>query len=63
MRYEKRIYRLCDHMSYVWSKCFPDMRFGQFVELLFHDIKKDGIDPFYLEDDDIIKYITRYLNK
>lgn len=50
-------------MSYVWSKCFPDMRFGQFVELLFHDIKKDGIDPFYLEDDDIIKYITRYLNK
>lgn len=60
MRDTKRIRKFCDSLSFVWLS-YPDLRFGQFIELIFSKIKRDGKDPYYLEEDEMLKYIDSML--
>jgi len=39
---------------------FPDLRFGQFMMNVFGKMASEGKDPFFPEDDEVIKYIEKY---
>ena len=56
MRDPNRIDSFCDELKKHWHKV-PDWRFGQLV------VNVLGIDPFYLEDDVIMKAFNAYFNE
>ena len=60
MRDIKRIRKFCDCLSFVWLS-YPDLRFGQFIEAIFSKIKQEGKDPFYIEEDEMLKHINSLL--
>ena len=55
MRNPNRINEILNTFKQIWEQC-PDMRFGQLVVVLL------GIDPFYMEDDVILKIFKESLN-
>ena len=57
MRNPERIPDFCNQLSTIWSKV-PDWRFGQLMINLFRTIG----DPFYYEDDELIKKIEEIVN-
>jgi len=54
MRNINRIDPLLAKLGEVWKQ-YPDLRFGQFIINLFHDL---GTDPWIVEDDDWLEYFT-----
>lgn len=62
MRDPNRIYKFCNHLAVVWEAQHPDMRFGQFVEVIFSRIKDSGKDPFYLEENEMMAEIEKITN-
>ena len=56
MRDPKRIRKFCNRLATVWE-LVPDLRFGQLLFNIFVQIKNEGKDPFYVEDNAMIKYI------
>ena len=48
-----------EKLSNIWMTYYPDLRFAQFMEFVFSKIKNTGRDPFYLEEDQFIKYIEK----
>ena len=58
MRDKDRIDPLLQKLGEIWKENCPDWRFGQLISNLFY-----GADPFYMEDDEIIKYIENYFKK
>ena len=61
MRNPNRIEDFCDDLAAAWHR-IPDWRFGQLIENCFIAMKNDKIEPFYLEDNEMINYIIKYLN-
>lgn len=59
MRDINRIPIFMEKLSNIWITYYPDLRFAQFMELIFSKIKNTGRDPFYLEEDQFIKYIEK----
>lgn len=58
MRDANRLDDFYDRLKVVHKEKFYDLRFAQFVTFLLADIEKaSGRDPFYMEEDEIIKYI------
>lgn len=43
--------------SYVWPSF---LRFEQFIAVVHGAIAADGKDPFYLEEDEMMKYINKF---
>lgn len=60
MRDPKRIRKFCNSLATAWE-LVPDLRFGQLLFNIFVQIKNEGKDPFYLEDDSMIKRIEQYI--
>ena len=60
MRDANRIRRFCNRLATAWE-LVPDLRFGQLLFNIFVQIKNEGKDPFYLEDDSMIKRIEQYI--
>lgn len=60
MRDPKRIRKFCNRLATAWE-LVPDLRFGQLLFNIFIQIKNEGKDPFYLEDDSMIKRIEQYI--
>ena len=60
MRDPKRIRKFCNRLATAWE-LVPDLRFGQLLFNIFVQIKNEGKDPFYLEDDSMIKRIEQYI--
>ena len=60
MRDPKRIRKFCSRLATAWE-LVPDLRFGQLLFNIFVQIKNDGKDPFYIEDDSMIKRIEQYI--
>lgn len=57
MRDPNRIKPFLDRLGKVWKQ-LPDLRFGQLIENVFETIhQRQGLDCFYVEDDDMIKTI------
>lgn len=62
MRDPKRIYKFCNELASMWSSV-PDLRFGQLIEILRTEAKRDGFDPFVMEDDEALEYISMKMKK
>lgn len=60
MRDPKRIRKFCNKLATAWE-LVPDLRFGQLLFDIFVQIKNEGKDPFYVEDNAMIKYIEEYI--
>ena len=60
MRDPNRIRKFCNRLATAWE-LVPDLRFGQLLFNIFVQIKNEGKDPFYLEDDSMIKRIEQYI--
>lgn len=56
MRNPERLDGFYKQMSTMHKNYCPDLRFGQFVEFIFAFIRAYGIDPFYLEEEDILQF-------
>ena len=54
MRDPKRIRVFCNQLADIWESECPDWRFGQ---LIVNVMRRD---PFYIEDDEMMKYIRMY---
>lgn len=55
MRNPERIIPLCERLAEAWKK-IPDLRLGQ---LLVDSL--GGKDPFYIEDEDLIRMIEQFV--
>lgn len=62
MRDPKRIRKFCNRLATAWE-LVPDLRFGQLLFNIFVQIKNEGKDPFYVEDNAMIKHIEEYIEK
>ena len=62
MRDPKRIDKFCDRLKAVWHTV-PDWRFGQLMINILGDMKASGRDPFFPEDDEMIKYLESYFKQ
>lgn len=51
MRDPKRIRKFCNRLAEIWE-CCPDLRFGQLITIVFNTMGKD---PFYIEDEEMLK--------
>ena len=58
----RRIQPFCDRLAKAWER-LPDLRFGQLMVNLIHDMEHMGTRAFYLEDDDMIRTIEVYCSK
>lgn len=59
MRDPKRIDKFCKRLAKAW-KMFPDQRFGQLMCNILGDMQSNGRDPFFPEEDEMIKYIEKW---
>lgn len=57
MRNPERIIPLCERLAEAWEK-LPDLRLGQ---LLVDSL--GGKDPFYIEDEDLIRMLERFVRE
>jgi hypothetical protein len=59
MRDKKRIRAFCNRLADAWEQC-PDLRFGQFMMNVFGRMGKD---PFFPEDDEMIRCIEQFVEE
>lgn len=60
MRDPKRIYAFCNQLAALWATEVPDWRFGQ---LICNVLGTSKIDPFFLEENDMMKLFEKYFGK
>ena len=60
MRKKERIDIFLNQLGKIWKENCPDWRFGQFMVNVLNTF---DIDPFFLEEDDMIKKIEQNFNK
>lgn len=61
MRNPNRLYTFYDKLRDLHIKHFPDWRFGQFISNFFGWLAVEkGVDAFFPEEDDILKYFEEY---
>ena len=59
MRDPKRIRKFCNRLAKAWEM-YPDLRFGQFMVNVLGACDRD---PFFPEDDEMIKHIENWVAK
>lgn len=64
MRDKNRIPVFIRELEIVWTQCYPDWRFGQFMVnfLKYVDINHKQ-DPFFPEEPEMLKYLKEYAKK
>lgn len=63
MRDPNRLYPFYQQLTEIHRQSFPDIRFGQLMcNFLGWLQSTKGIDPFFPEEDKMIKYIKEYAN-
>lgn len=60
MRKPDRIDRFCMQLATIWKEEVPDWRFGQLICNVFGSM---GIDPFFPEENEMIKIFEDYFNR
>ena len=61
MRDIKRIDDFCNRLKVVWKQV-PDLRFGQFMMNVLGAMLKGGRDPYFPEEDEMIKFLEDYVS-
>lgn len=62
MRDPDRIEAFLKRLGECWKKV-PDWRFGQLMMNVLGEMNAGGRDPFFPEDDEMIKFFEDYFNK
>ena len=57
MRDADRLDDFYDRLKKVHKERHPDLRFGQWMTCVFANIEVEYRDPFYMEEDEMIKFI------
>ena len=57
MRNPDRLDEFYDRLKKVHKEKYPDLRFGQFMMCVLGDMQSKGRDPFFPEEDEMIKFI------
>ena len=39
------------------------LRIGQLLDNIFFELREEGIDPFYMEDSELVRYVHRYVER
>lgn len=60
MRDIKRIRKFCNELADIWEENTVDWRFGQLICNVFGQMAAEGRDPFFPEEDEMIKYFRNY---
>lgn len=60
MRNPDRIYDFCIQLANIWEENVPQWRFGQLICNVFGQMAAEGRDPFFPEEDEMIKYFRNY---
>ena len=60
MRDIKRIKKFCDELATIWEAKCPDWRFSQLVLNVMNGDEMDKTMPFYVEDEEMMKFIKSY---
>ena len=60
MRNPDRIYEFCNELAKLWHDNVPDWRFGQLICNVFGSM---NYDPFFPEEDKMIKIFENYFNR
>lgn len=63
MRDVNRIRKFCNELADIWESKCPDWRFSQLVLNVMESDEMDNTIPFYVEDDEMMKFIKSYFNK
>lgn len=62
MRDKNRIDKFCSDLATEWKK-YPDFRFGQMMLNIFGEMFANGRDPFFPEEEEMMKCIKDYMKK
>lgn len=57
MRDIKRIRQFCNELADIWETKCPDWRFSQLVLNVMESDEMENTIPFYVEDDEMMKFI------
>ena len=60
MRNPNRIFDFCSKLAEIWHDNVPDWRFGQLMCNVFGQMTSESHDPFFPEEDEMIKYFKNY---
>ena len=60
MRNPDRLDEFYDRLKKVHKDKYPDLRFGQFMMCVLGDMHSKGRDPFFPEEDEMIKFIEEW---
>lgn len=60
MRDVNRINSFCQRLEDIWKTKCPQWRFGQMICNVFGEIAAEGIDPFFPEEDEMIRFFEKY---
>ena len=59
----ERLYDFYDFLRDIHMEHYPDLRFGQLMEVIFCWIRSDKKrDPFYVEEDDMKNLLSEYIS-
>ena len=60
MRNPDRLDEFYERLKKVHKEKYPDLRFGQFMMCVLGDMQSKGRDPFFPEEDEMIKFIEEW---
>lgn len=60
MRNPERIDEFCSKLAKLWKENEPDWRFGQLMVNVLNTLPRD---PFYYEEDEMLKVFEEYFNQ
>ena len=62
MRSIERIDKFCNEIAEIWKEKVPDWRFGQIISNFDRYMRTKGVDIFFLEENQFMKYFKEFLN-
>lgn len=62
MRDSERIDKFCERLAKAWEN-YPDWRFGQLMVNILSEMMAQGRDPFFPEEDEMIRFIEDYCHR
>ena len=60
MRNSNRLYNFYEELRRIHMQYVPDWRFGQFMSNVLGEMQSEGIDCFFPEEDEMLKFIKKY---
>lgn len=63
MRNKNRIPEFTKELERIWMQCYPDLRFGQLMINFLNYVAIHKLDPFFLEESEMLKYLKEYAKK